>query len=67
MLFGKAGASGQRVLSDRQVPAVHPLAAAIQRGAQAESQSVRPAKWFQRQDKVMHRFAVRMSGLHPMF
>lgn len=51
----KAGASGRRVLSDRQVPAVHPLAAAIQRGAQAESQSVRPAKWFQRQDKVMHR------------
>ena len=34
---------------------LHPLAAAIQRGAQAESQSVRPAKWFQRQDKVMHR------------
>lgn len=33
--------------------AVHPLAAAIQRGAQAESQSVRPAKWFQRQDQVM--------------
>lgn len=53
MLFGKAGASGRRVLSDRQVPAVHPLAAAVQRGTQAESQPVRPAKWFQRQDKVM--------------
>ena len=42
----KAGASGRRVLSDRQVPAVHPLTAAVQRGTQAESQPVRPAKRF---------------------
>ena len=53
MPAGKTGASGRRVLFDRQVPAVHPLAAAVQRGTQAESQPVRPAKWFQRQDKVM--------------
>ena len=49
----KTGASGWRILSDRQVPTVHPLAAPIQRGTQAESQSVRPEKWFQRQDKVI--------------
>ena len=40
---------------NRQVPAVHPLATAVQRGTQAESQSARPEKWFQRQDKVMQR------------
>lgn len=32
---------------------VHPLAAAVQRGTQAESQPVRPAKRFQWQDQVM--------------
>lgn len=53
MPAGKARASGRRVLSDRQVPAVHPLAAAVQRGTQAERQPVRPAKRFQWQDQVM--------------
>lgn len=53
MPAGKVRASGRRVLSDRQVPAVHPLAAAVQRGTQAESQPVRPTKWFQRQEQVM--------------
>ena len=53
MPAGKAGVYGRRILSDQQVPAVYPLAAAVQRGTQAESQSVRPEKWFRRQDKVM--------------